>query len=330
MPEMAASSKSTHARPRLGRGLSSLISASTPPAPADGQYVSDEPQQVDDPVAVPTAHVQATEIAIPLTDIAPNPYQPRREFNEADLAELADSIAQQGIIQPLIIVNNNSPDTTQPYTLIAGERRLRAARKAGLQAVPCIVRQATRQQMIEWALVENIQRSDLNPLERALAYRQYTDRFSLTHAQAAERLGQARATVSNHLRLLDLPDSCQQLISEGTLSFGHAKVLAGLAGRDKLQVRLAKKTAAKGLSVRHLEALVLAQTEPGATASPQLSTPVKPPYVRDLEERLTQTVGTRVSIRPGRAKNSGRIIIEYYSLDDFDRISHGLGLPDQD
>ncbi len=327
---MAASSKSTHARPRLGRGLSSLISASTPPAAPDGQYLSDPPPPVvEDPVTTPAVQREATEVSLALADIAPNPYQPRREFNEDDLAELADSIAQQGIIQPLIVVNDNSPDTGQPYTLIAGERRLRAARRAGLDTVPCIVREASRQQMMEWALVENIQRSDLNPIERALAYRQYTDRFSLTHAEAAERLGQARATVSNYLRLLDLPDPCQELLSGGTLTFGHAKVLAGLAGRDKLQVRLAKKTAAKGLSVRHLEALVAAQTELAPTDPPKRSTPVKPAYVRDIEERLTQAVGTRVSIRPGRAKNSGRIIIEYYSLDDFDRISRGLGLPDQ-
>ena len=327
---MAARRKSTHDRPRLGRGLSSLISPSTAPPAPEGHYVADPPQAPEQSVAAPADEPRTAEVSLPLGDIAPNPYQPRREFNETDLAELADSIAQQGIIQPLIVVNNNSPDITQPFTLIAGERRLRAARRAGLHAVPCIVRQATRQQMMEWALVENIQRSDLNPLERALAYRQYTDRFSLTHAQAAERLGQARATVSNHLRILDLPEPCQQLVSEGTLSFGHAKVLAGLAGRDKIQIRLARKAAAKGLSVRHLEALVLAQTELGATVAPQPSTPVKPAYVRDLEERLTQSVGTRVSIRPGRAKNSGRIIIEYYSLDDFDRISRGLGLSDQE
>jgi len=329
---MAETSKS--ARPRLGRGLSSLISSSTTPPTPEGQYEADPPQTPSHPEpvqapAAPPAEPTSAEVSITLTDIAPNPYQPRRQFNETELAELADSIAEQGIIQPLIIVKNNSPDTGQPYALIAGERRLRAAKRAGLDTVPCIIREASRQQMIEWALVENIQRSDLNPLERALAYQQYMDRFSLTHAQVAQRLGQPRTTVTNHLRLLDLPDPCREFISQGTLTFGHAKVLAGLADQPKLQVRLAKRTVAKGLSVRHLEALAADQSQ--LTDSPAAPAhPAKAPYVRDLEERLTQATGTRVAIRPGRAKNTGRIVIEYYSLDDFDRISHGLGLVDED
>jgi len=327
---MADTNKST--RPRLGRGLSSLISSSTPP---EGQYQADEPETTTttDPVAAPAAPPPkhpAAEVSVPLADIAPNPYQPRRQFDETDLAELADSIAEQGIIQPLIIVKNDSPDTSQPYALIAGERRLRAARRAGLSAVPCIVREASRQQMIEWALVENMQRSDLNPLERALAYQQYMDRFSLTQVQVAQRLGQARTTVTNHLRLLDLPEPCREFISQGTLTFGHAKVLAGLTGRPKLQLRLAKRTVAKGLSVRHLEALAAAQSLQSDSPAPAPAATTKPPYVRDLEERLTHAIGTRVAIRPGRAKNTGKIVIEYYSLDDFDRIAHGLGLVDED
>lgn len=326
---MADTKKST--RPRLGRGLSSLISPSTPAPDPEGQYEADDPHAPaqGDSAPAPPSEPTSAELSIAVADIAPNPYQPRRQFDEAELAELADSIAEQGIIQPLIIVKTEKADTAQPYALIAGERRLRAAKRAGLANVPCIVREATRQQMIEWALVENIQRSDLNPLERALAYQQYMDRFSLTHAQVAQRLGQARTTVSNHLRLLDLPESCRELISQGTLTFGHAKVLAGLAERPKLQVRLAKRTAAKGLSVRHLEALAVAQSQPSDSPAPAPARPAKPPYVRDLEERLTHAIGTRVAIRPGRAKNAGKIVIEYYSLDDFDRIARGLGMVDE-
>ena len=328
---MADTTKSTHARPRLGRGLSSLISSSVAPTQMEGQYQSDEP--LGDPQADTEIHPAAPppgEIAVPLADIAPNPYQPRRQFNEAELAELADSIAQQGIIQPLIVVKNTEPDSATPYTLIAGERRLRAARLAALQTAPCIVRQATRQQMLEWALIENIQRSDLNPLERAEAYHQYMARFSLTHAQVAERLGQPRATISNYLRLLDLPGPCRELISQDRLSFGHAKVLAGLAERPQLQIRLARRVAAKGLSVRHLEALAAGSTQPAAEAATRPALAAKPPYVRDLEQRLTHAVGTRVAIRPGRTANTGRIVVEYYSLDDFDRIAQRLGLDADD
>ena len=327
---MAEESKSTQNRPRLGRGIASLISSSVTRAATDGRYQSDAAEPGDDPGGLKKTPRTGGEVAVALGEIAPNPYQPRRQFKEADLAELADSIAQQGIIQPLIVVKNNNPDLDLPYTLVAGERRLRAARLAGLETVPCMVRQATGQQMIEWALVENIQRSDLNPLERAEAYRQYMQRFSLTHAEVAERLGQPRPTVTNYLRVLELPETCRQLISQGDLTFGHAKVLAGLAGQGDLQVRLAKRAAAKGLSVRGLEGLAAAMSGGGGPAPAERTRPAKAPFVRDVEQRLTQAVGTRVLIRPGRAANTGRIIIEYYSLSDFDRIAHGLGLPGED
>ena len=323
---MADTSKSVHPRRRLGRGLSSLISSSVGRSETDGRYESDGPAGTDEQVDLQGAQPTGAEASLAVAQIAPNPYQPRREFKEADLAELAESIAQQGVIQPLIVVNTNSTDIDLPYTLVAGERRLRAARRAGLATVPCIIRQASDRQMLEWALVENIHRTDLNPLERAEAYRQYTDRFALTHAEAGQRLGQPRTTVSNYLRILELPEACRELISQGQLSFGHAKVLAGLAGRPEAQNRLAKMAAAKGLSVRQVEALAAAIWQGDPNPSAETVKPGKPAYVRDIEERLTQAVGTRVAIRPGRTKNTGRIIIEYYSLDDFDRIAGSLGL----
>jgi len=323
---MADASKSTQARPRLGRGLSSLISSSVPRDHDEGHYAADAPPGLDAEADMAAGERAGGQVSLPLAEIAPNPYQPRRQFKEAELAELADSIAEQGIIQPLIVVKNKSDDNGPPYTLVAGERRLRAARRAGLQTVPCIVRQASAQQMVEWALVENIQRADLNPLERAEAYRQYMDRFSLTHAEVGRRLGQPRATVTNYLRILELPDACRQLVAEGALSFGHAKVLAGLAGREALQRRLAKKAAEKGLSVRHLEGLAAGASQDGPDVQARKGGRARPAYVRDMEQRLTQAAGTRVSIRPGRSANTGRIIIEYYSLDDFDRIAEGLGL----
>ena len=306
--------------PRLGRGLSSLISSSTPPAQAPA---TQQPQGTYEPTA---AHSSANgEIAV--DQISPNPFQPRRRFDEESLANLAASITQQGILQPLVIARA-AADAERPYTLVAGERRLRAAQLAGLDTVPCVLRTPSRQQVLEWALVENIQRTDLNPMERAEAYREYIDRFELTQAEAAERLGQPRTTVTNHLRVLDLADEVQSLIRDGRLAFGHAKVLAALIGNPEPQMQLARQVVKDGLSVRQLEVLVAAAQSgqkhvpaPAGKAAPQQS-----PYLRELEEQLTRTIGTRVRIRGGRAKNAGKIVIDYYNLDDFDRITSALGL----
>ena len=322
---MSSTSKQTTRKPRLGRGLSSLISNSAAHQKhrEAADYISHAPAASEKaPVEVATARSRVpAEIAV--DKIAPNPYQPRREFNEEQMADLANSISEQGILQPLIVAEGETPDA---FVLVAGERRLRAAKKAGLAAVPCIVRKASRQEMLEWALVENIQRSDLNPVERATAFRDYMDQFNLTQAEVGKRLGQPRATVANYLRLLDLPDEVQQMLLADELTFGHAKVLAGLAGKPKLQIALARKAARKSLSVRQLEQL-------SAASSPQESHIVaterksanKAPYIRDVERQLTDSVGTRVEIRPARAKNTGKIVIDYYSLDDFDRITAALG-----
>ena len=307
-------------RPRLGRGLSSLIVNSAvrglksepQPAPTEtppeGQYL-----------AVP----DGTPLTVPVDQITPNPYQPRADFNDVDLEELAASIRQQGVIQPLIVARNDVTGGC-PYLLVAGERRLRAARRAGVDEVPVVVRQATRQQMLEWAIIENVQRSDLNPIERAKAYHDYITRFKLTQAKAGEKLGQPRATIANHVRLLDLPDSVQQYVADGRLSFGHAKVLAGLLNEPERLCTLAAKAVADGLSVRQLEEL-LGPNKP-ATAKETPSATHKPAYIHDLEQQLTDVVGTRVLIQPGRRKHSGRIVLEYYTLDDFDRIAGSLGL----
>jgi len=180
--------------------------------------------------------------------------------------------------------------------------------------------------MIEWALVENIHRTDLNPLERAKAYREYIDRFRLTQAEAAERLGQARATVANHLRLLDLAQEVQERIADGRLTFGHAKVLASLIEQPQRQIALARKVTDQGLSVRQLEEIV-AQRAAAAEPPTETKQPAgKSAYIRDLEDQLSRAVGTRVVIKPSRTKNRGRIVIEYYTLDDFDRIAASLGL----
>lgn len=323
---------------RLGRGLASLMAstrtaapaspdlpAAAPAAPPDSpaQYVPVRPQP--QPVQVAVAP-DRSPLELPIDAIGPNPYQPRRTFLDADLADLASSIRRDGVLQPLLVVPqlDGKPGA---YTLIAGERRLRASRLAGKATVPCIVKSATIEQMLEWALVENIQRSDLNPLERALAYRDFMDRFHATQQEVADRLGQPRSTVANYLRILDLCDVAQKLVVDGTLSFGHAKVLATVAGQEALQIALAKKVAEGGLSVRHLEQLVAASLgKPMQEPKKDRPAPAgKSQHILDLERQISRSIGTKVVIRPARPKNTGRILIEYYNLDDFDRILESLG-----
>ena len=307
-----------HDRPRLGRGLSSLIVNSAEQSADDRayQHVTGLPPVETIQHAPPG---QPQEISI--DQIAPNPYQLRRQFKPEELAELTDSILRQGVLQPLIVAKSQE-GADQHYVLIAGERRLRAARQAGLSTVPCVIRAATGQQMLEWALIENIQRADLNPVERAAAYRDYMERFNLTQAEVAERMGQPRATIANYLRILDLQDDIRQMLIDSTLTFGHAKLLAGQADPAR-QLRLARKVVNGCLSVRQLEALLAEPTEAPPSAQPART---KAPFIADLEQRLTQALGSRVTIHPGRDKNSGRIVIDYYSLDDFDRIANVLGM----
>jgi len=326
---MSTKSKSSRTKPRLGRGLSSLIvnSADLPTDDGEYQHVTGLPPVAEpdkQPLTVPAAPAGPQEI--PVGEIAPNPYQPRRRFSDQELGELTESIRQQGVLQPLLVAKAADADANHPYVLIAGERRLRASQTVGLASVPCVVREATPQQMLEWAIVENIQRADLNPIERAAAYREYMDRFSLSQSDAAQRLGQPRTTVANHLRLLDLQAPLQQMLIDGALTFGHAKVLASLTGAPEKQLALARRTVSASLSVRQLEGLVAAvMAEDGSPAKAKRAAAAKPPHVRELEDDLTRLAGTRVTIQPGRAKNTGRVSIDYYSLDDFDRISAMLG-----
>ena len=316
---------------RLGRGLAGLITNSAPASPPETPPAH-KPIRV--PLApdvdlhettAPRAPQDANPQEIPVDQIAPNPYQPRRDFDSEQLAELTASVRDHGILQPLLLAPKGDNAVDSPYVLIAGERRLRAAKLAGLTSVPCVLRDADSRQLLEWAIIENVHRADLNPIDRAKAYRDYIDRFSLTQAQAAQRLAQPRATIANYLRLLDLSDAVQQLLLTGRLSFGHAKVLAGLAGRSEVQLALAGKAAARNLSVRQLEALVAAANTTAADQPPARRRTTKPPYILDLEQQLTQAVGTRVTIRTGRAKDTGAVTIEFYSLDDFDRITNALG-----
>jgi ParB family chromosome partitioning protein len=253
---------------------------------------------------------------INIDQVAPNRYQPRQTWNEDDLKDLAESIKAKGVIQPIVVRKAASG-----FELIAGERRLRAAKLAGLAVLPAIVRPATDQEMLEIALIENISRTDLNPIEKARAYKNYVITFNISHDEAAARLGQSRPVITNYLRLLDLPDEIQQMLVDGQISMGHARAILSLP-TDDLRRKLANRAMAGRLSVREVERLVRKYITGSETSNRPL--PVKPPHIIDLENRLT-----KVSIETRKNGNRGKIIIEFYSIDDFDRITEQIGLNSQ-
>jgi ParB family chromosome partitioning protein len=295
---------------RLGRGLSSLISI--------------QPEATDDlaEIAVQGAPTAPGPFVVPVGRIRPNPFQPRRELAPDALQALANSIRKAGVIQPLL-VRQKSPDV---YELIAGERRWRASQMAGLKEVPCVVREASETEMLEIALVENIFREDLNAIDRAAAYRRYCDEFSLSVDEVAARLGEDRTTVTNYLRLLELPTDVKELVASGKLSMGHARCLLGLKSPSEI-TRIAQLTIQQGLSVRAVEQLVRERLEARADAAkPTPAAEPKRLQIRNLEQAFMQATGTKVEIQESRRKGSGKIVIHYYSLDDFDRISQHFGI----
>jgi len=278
---------------RLGRGLDFLLAKEEAAMNADTLVV----------------------LNVKITDIHPNKNQPRKDFDDEALAELMESIATNGIIQPVIVRKD-----AEGYELIAGERRWRAASRLNMEFVPALVRQVDDAQSLEMALIENIQRQDLNPIEKAKAYKELIVRFSLTQDQAAAKVGMKRSSVANMLRLLELPEEIQQLVSRGTISMGHARALLSVSDAEE-QRRLARRIEKEDLSVRHVEKYVASlQREP--VAEPALPQSQKPPHVRDLESRLRMALGTRVTIL--EHQGSGKIIIDFYTPDDFDRILEKL------
>lgn len=306
-------------RPRLGRGLSSLISVSELPVEADvsaqaaaGPTASRQPD-------VPSAGAARQAVAdVPLEAIVPNPRQPRQQFDEASLAELAASIKSSGLIQPVLL----KPGGGGKYQLIAGERRLRAARMAGLKTIPAIIKEVDDITQAQIALIENIHRADLNPLERAAAYRTLISELGLTQEELAGRLGEDRSSIANYLRLLELAEPVKAFVRDGRLSMGHAKLIASVD--DVLeQERLANLAVLQGLSVRNLERLL---KEP-ANASRQRAAAAPPPaHIAELEKSITRQLGLRVQVRCGTRKGKGRIIIHYSNLDQFDELIARLGV----
>ena len=297
---------------RLGRGLNSLLSSTRyetvePASPMPQAQVQPAPQPlIGDQVA-----------NIPIEKIKTNPHQPRFNWNDEKLRELSQSIKTNGLIQPIIV---RAMDDS--FQLIAGERRLRASQLVGLSDIKAIVKEATEEQMLEWALIENIHRDDLSPMERAKAYNKYISDFSLTQAEAAERIGEDRSNIANYMRLLTLPANVQDLINAEELGMGHARALLSLP-EPKQQSKVAALIVKKGLSVRAVEKLVkdLKNIAQNPEKKQDSSNKEKHPNIVELENEMTQSLGTKVSIESkGKKAHQGRIIIDFYNLDDFDRL----------
>ena len=272
----------------LGRGLASLI----PQRPAG----------------------QPGPLEIPTSRIRPNPYQPRKHIDDASMSTLIESVTEHGIIQPILVT-----ETIEGYQLVAGERRLRAAIAVGLERVPAVVRQLADREQLELALVENLQREDLDPIETANAYRQLIDEFGFSQEQLSRRVGRARATVANTLRLLDAPASVQGAVASGELTEGHARALGGLS--SDAQERVLDSVIGQGLSVRQTEELVRRLREPRPEPMVREAKAADPDMER-VEEDLRRALGTKVSL--ARSRRGGRIVIEYYSDEELGRLYERL------
>lgn len=285
----------------LGRGLGSLIPQS-PPKTKTQTKPQPTQEQVGDSV-----------LELPLTKIQPNPDQPRKHFDPHALEELTESIKEHGIIQPLVV---SSPDTSGMHSLIAGERRLRAAETLGMKKVPAIVRDVKDHEQLALAIVENVQRSDLNPIEEAKAYERLMDEFNFTQEEVAKKMGKSRSGIANTLRLLELPDKVQDAVAAGKISMGHAKILASLESASE-QADYAQKVLNQKMSVRELESA----TKKVRRIRPSKSQAFDP--VREAqEEMLRERLGTKVQIKKSGEK--GQINIHFYSLEELQRLLNEL------
>jgi ParB family chromosome partitioning protein len=297
----------------LGRGLGALIK-DTPPAATAAPAAAGRPAE-----AAPTG---ARRLAV--AQIHKSPWQPRHQFDQESLGELVQSVREHGVLQPLLVRKSGAG-----FELIAGERRLRAAQAAGLPDVPAIVMDVSDREALELALIENLQRSDLNLIEEAEGYRALAEKFSLTQEDIAARVGKARPTVANALRLLDLPVKVKQLIAERQLSPGHAKALLGLENTREQEL-LAARAVAEGLSVRQVEKVV-ARTRRGPRAARRVTSDIPEDHLKYVLEHLHQKLGTAVRLEPCKTLPNGRkakgaIEIDFYSADDLDRILVILGI----
>jgi len=305
----------------LGRGLASLI----PTGPADGGPRLGEAAAdvVIGGSAVDAVSVGAVYREIDPSMIEPNPRQPRQVFDEEALAELVHSIREFGLMQP-IVVREVSDGSSGRYQLVMGERRWRASQQAGLTSIPAIVRDTADDNLLRDALLENIHRAQLNPLEEAAAYQQLLEEFDVTHEELAGRIGRSRPVISNMIRLLRLPIAVQRRVAAGVLSAGHARALLALDAGPEAQEELAARIVAEGLSVRATEeAVTLANRDDAKPAKPTRRKPIQMPGLQDIAERISRSYDTRVTVSLGKRK--GKIVVEFGSVEDLQRI---VGLMD--
>ncbi len=315
----------------LGRGLASLI----PTGPADndagpatlGPRMGDATADVLIGGPVPNAAaVGAVYREIPPSDIERNPRQPRQVFDEEALSELVHSIREFGLLQPIVVRAVTGVPSGARYQLIMGERRWRAAQEAGLATIPAIVRETDDGNLLRDALLENIHRAQLNPLEEAAAYQQLLDEFGVTHDELASRIGRSRPLITNMIRLLKLPIAVQRRVAAGVLSAGHARALLSLEAGPEAQEELAGRIVAEGLSVRATEeAVTLANRGDAAAPAPQRRKPIQMPGLQEVAERLSNAFDTRVTVSLGKRK--GRIVVEFGSVDDLQRIIDMMNPP---
>lgn len=304
---------------KLGKGLSALLGQ--PVAIAAKQPKAVEPQSASDGI-----------VMVPVAQVKPSRFQPRRVFDQTALERLADSIKSTGMMQPVIL----RPGSGGEFELVAGERRWRAASLAGLASIPAIIRQLDDEQSAEWAIIENVQREDLNPMERGWAFRSLVEQFHLTHQQVADRVGLDRSSIANTIRLTELEEPIRDMIQSGRLSAGHGKALLG-APPGQGRIKLAEQACDEFWSVRKLERAAAAMASPDEAAPPP-GTPKTKPIDADLsrlasrgalERELSELLGTKVTISTNRAGDRGHVSIEFYGLAHFDGLLAKLGYRSQ-
>ncbi|MBJ7290043.1 ParB/RepB/Spo0J family partition protein [Williamsia sp.] len=317
----------------LGRGLAALIPTGPDEGPRLGNAAADvvlgDGRTTPPPAVGDSGEVSAESLTdvgavyreIPPLEIQPNPQQPRTAFDEEALAELVHSIREFGLMQPIVVRRLPSPVGDVRYQLVMGERRWRASQEAGLAAIPTIVRETPDEDMLRDALLENIHRVQLNPLEEAAAYQQLLEEFGVTHDQLAVKLGRSRPVVTNMIRLLKLPIAVQRRVAAGVLSAGHARAILSLEAGSDAQEALAARIVAEGMSVRATEeAVTLANHDGPAADQPQTRKrkPMQMPGLRDVAERLSDRLDTRVTVSMGKQK--GKIVVEFATVQDLERI----------
>ncbi len=309
---------------RLGRGLSGLLE--TQPVRIDSSEIRSPLSPLDrsTPEAAPATDENRELRLIEATSIRPNPFQPRRHFDPVALSELAQSIRHSGLMQPIIV--RRASDSPTHFELVAGERRWRAAQVAGLHEIPVLVKDLSDSTSAEWALVENLQREDLNAIDRADALKGLADRFGLSHAQIAERIGLDRSSVANLIRLAELEPQIRDLIAANSLSAGHGKALLQMPP-GMARVRLAERAAAEHWSVRKLESLAKSQPltmEKGPRAASEMLSPEQAQR-RDLERQLGEFLGTKVVLKVAGGGQRGQLVAEFYGLEHFDGLLARIG-----